>query len=449
MFNTILPYEQQFALYNSFTQKVIFIIPDLKELLSAAIAEGIDGLAEFHPSFYEYLKTNGFLVESDCDEVARVREMSAKIDNNPANFMLTINPTMNCNFKCWYCYETHIKQSKLTKGVISRIEKFIEKTVALPCLQTFSLSFFGGEPLLYFKDTVVPIIDFAKPTCEKNKVNLTIGFTTNGYLINESILKYFSDNNLCCGFQVTLDGYKEEHDKVRYVNSNKGSYTEIIKNVRALILNKHFVRLRINYTDKNIYNTHKIAKEFIDIDKELRDKHLIVDFHRVWQNTSEGDISDIVQKNIDLFLEEGLIAQGNSSLNNVVDSCYADKRGSVVINYNADIYKCTARDFTKENRAGYINNEGDLIWENDYQEKRMNIKFKNKPCQTCRILPICGGGCSQHALEHENTDYCIFKGDEEEKTKLIKNKIDDILRSPRPQISTMPIDTPAFHAEYS
>ena len=52
----------------------------------------------------------------------------------------------------------------------------------------------------------------------------------------------------------------------------------------------------------------------------------------------------------------------------------------MVINYNADIYKCTARDFTKQNRARYIDDEGELIWENDYLERRMVSKFQNKPC---------------------------------------------------------------------
>lgn len=438
MFNSILPYEQEFALYNSFTQKVIFLASELKELLSAAIIEGIDGLVDYHPTFYNYLKEHEFLVESDCNEVDNVHEMSIKIDNNAETYMLTINPTMNCNFKCWYCYETHIKQSKLNNDIKSRLCKFIEKTVInYSSLQTFSLSFFGGEPLLYFEKTVEPIINFSKHICEQKDVVLTIGFTTNGYLINENILKYFSDNNLTCGFQITLDGYKDEHDKIRYVNVNKGSYSEIIKNIRLLILNKHFVRLRINYTNDNITNTHKIPEEFIDIAKEIRDEYLVFDFHRVWQNIAEGDINDLVQLNMEKIYDKGFIVRGNSSLNNVADPCYADKRHTVTVNYNGDIYKCTARDFTRENRAGYLNNDGELVWENNHLEKRMNIKFKNKPCQTCRILPLCGGGCSQHAIENEENDYCIYKGNEEEKNMVIKSKINDILKDlPKPVASS-------------
>lgn len=116
-------------------------------------------------------------------------------------------------------------------------------------------------------------------------------------------------------------------------------------------------------------------------------------------------------------------------MDSVRNSCYADKRNSATINYNGDIYKCTARDFTKANRAGYINEEGELVWENDYLTKRMDVKFKNKPCLTCKIMPLCNGGCSQHALESliQGKEYCVFNGDENEKNKVIKTKIDEIL----------------------
>lgn len=114
--------------------------------------------------------------------------------------------------------------------------------------------------------------------------------------------------------------------------------------------------------------------------------------------------------------------------NNVVNSCYADKRNSVVINYNGDIFKCTARDFTKAAREGYIDEQGELVWENDSLERRMNIKFKNKPCLSCKILPICNGGCSQHAMENLGKDYCMYDGDEAEKDKVVSAKISEIMR---------------------
>lgn len=424
-----MPYEGKYALYNSFQQKVIFIDPELKELLQAGITEGIDNLGQLHPSFFEYLTNNKFLVSDEINEIEELKKISKEVDDNYKNYMLIINPTMNCNFKCWYCYETHIKESRLAYEEIEKIKKFINAYASKEKLENFTLSFFGGEPLLYFERNVVPIIDHFTATCIKNNISYNIGFTTNGYLINQKFINYFIKNNHSCSLQITLDGYREEHDKVRYVSNRKGSYFEIIDNIKLLINNHFPVTIRINYTNENLANTNKIPQDFLDIKQEIKDKYLKFDFHRVWQNDQIDDLNLVLEKNISEIREFGFMASGTFSPNNILDSCYADKRNSVVINYNGDIFKCTARDFGTEKRAGFISDEGDLIWENDCLERRMTAKFNNKPCLICKIMPLCNGGCTQHALEHleDNTKYCVYHGDEGEKDKVVQTKIREIV----------------------
>ena len=34
---------------------------------------------------------------------------------------------MNCNSKCWYCYETHIKKSRLSAETQGHIVKFVRE----------------------------------------------------------------------------------------------------------------------------------------------------------------------------------------------------------------------------------------------------------------------------------------------------------------------------------
>ena len=57
----------------------------------------------------------------------------------------------------------------------------------------------------------------------------------------------------------------------------------------------------------------------------------------------------------------------------------------------------------------------------------MDSKFKNNPCFSCRIQPICNGGCSQQALEHVGEDYCVVDGDEREKDNIILSQFKQIL----------------------
>ena len=50
------------------------------------------------------------------------------------------------------------------------------------------------------------------------------------------------------------------------------------------------------------------------------------------------------------------------------------------------------------------------------------LRGKNKPCFTCKILPICGGGCSQISMENEGKEYCVKNFDENRKLQLVKNR---------------------------
>jgi uncharacterized protein len=429
-FNTIVLHDENYHLYNSYTQKFLIIDPLLKDLLEASQKESIDQLEDIHPTFYDYLKKENFIIPNEIDEVEKVRSIVNKVDENFDSFLLTINPTMNCNFKCWYCYETHIKKSSFSNEMIYKVSRFIEKTTSNERMQFFNLAFFGGEPLLYFDRDVIPVIKKLQEECVKNLVDYSVSFTTNGYLINDEFINFFKSYKITPALQITLDGYKEKHDLVRYVNSKKGSYDVIIANIKKLLLNSFPVRLRVNYTSENIHDAYKIAEEFNDVPVDIKKKFLLMDFHRVWQDSKNDDILIVVEDNIEKIKENGINVK-HMAPNNVVDSCYADKRNSAVINYNGDLFKCTARDFTTEKRAGFLSEDGDLIWEDDSLEKRMNAKFKNKPCLSCRLLPICNGGCSQHALDaiESGNEYCIYYGDDELKNDVIKSKIKEILES--------------------
>ncbi|WP_346983913.1 radical SAM protein [Chryseobacterium sp. POE27] len=429
-FNSIVYIDDEYYLYNSFNQKFLVIDPILKDLLEASKNENIEDLEEIHPTFYHYLIAEEFIIPLEIDEIEKVKKIAKAVDENQSNFLLTINPTMNCNFKCWYCYETHVKTSKFSQSMIEKVGKFIEKTAMKPAMSYFQLAFFGGEPLLYFKKDVVPVIIKLQEECVKNSVDYSVSFTTNGYLIDDYFIDFFKSRKITPSFQITLDGYREKHDEVRFVSAKKGSYHEIVKNIKRLINNSFFVRLRVNYTSENITDTYKISEEFNDIPADIKQKYLLMDFHRVWQDSQNDNINEIVDENTDRIKENGIQVK-HMTPDNVRNSCYADKRNSAVINYNGDLFKCTARDFTTAKRAGYIDDDGDLIWEDNYLERRMNTKFKNKPCLSCRLLPICNGGCSQHAMEAEEkqTEYCVYYGDDQLKDEVVVSKIKEVVEA--------------------
>ncbi len=418
-FNTSFFYNDKWVLYNSLNNNFILLEPMVYELYQAASNEDkLTEIANYHEELYDILLENGLIIENNINEVELVKELRSKVDFNEEHFHLTINPTMNCNFKCWYCYESHIKNSKLDDINLKRIQSLIDQKTSSG-IKAFTVSWFGGEPLLYYKKNVLPVIKYTYEKCKERDVRLSCTFTTNGYLINDEMIEDFKKYGVS-GFQITLDGNEEEHNKVRYVHKNKGSYREILTNIFKLCENDFHVSLRINYTKDKLDTVNDIYNDVQALKKTAR-KNMKVDFQRVWQTEDTLESREKVLALMSKFSTDGFkVSSVISNVDYVRNSCYADKKNHATVNYDGNVFKCTARDFEGKNREGVLKENGEIEWNQKYYD-RLDAKFKNKPCLSCRLLPICNGGCSQQALEHSK-DYCMYDFDEERKTEVVKNK---------------------------
>lgn len=119
-----------------------------------------------------------------------------------------------------------------------------------------------------------------------------------------------------------------------------------------------------------------IIDDLTDITAEAR-SFLTVHFFRVWQDSQGEDINEIVKDTIGKYRNAGIKAYVYP-LNNVKVSCYGDKLNAAVVNYNGNVYKCTAVNFAKDTREGYVNDTGEIVWENNsYNKRKMrNLKIK-------------------------------------------------------------------------
>lgn len=415
-FNSIIPLNNKLQLvYNAYSNRFIIISSKIKYLNDL-------NLIQRNKSLYNILKQTLCIVNDDLDEIELIKKLQKKCDEDNTFFHLTINPTLNCNFKCWYCYETHISKSSINNKTLNAIKKLITNIITKQIqLTNLSLNFFGGEPFLCF-DRIKEIILFTKNICKSYSKDLLINFTTNGFLLSLDTIEWLSNQSIS-SMQITLDGNREKHNKVRSSNEPNGSYDKIITNVKTLLEKQINVILRINYTTNNILGLENILDDISTLTQNS--KELIeIQFHKVWQASEEAN--NKIDSVINNFVHKGFIAH-KYPLNNVISSCYADKMNGALINYNGDVFRCTAINFSKQQRDGYLNDNGIIIWENNSNVIRRNIKFQNKPCLNCRILPICNGGCSQKALEYKDQDYCILGYDESKKDDAIINRLKDYL----------------------
>jgi len=373
-------------------------------------------IKEVHRALFDFLVEKGFIVEDRIDELQRVKDMVEAIDNDDRVFELHINPTMNCNFNCWYCYETHIKESKMDEATFQNVILFIAKLLEEKKggVERFSLGWFGGEPLLFYKKLVVPILQQAFRLCSRHGVTFHSSITTNGLLVDDHLIETAKGLKLNF-FQITLDGNRQRHDTVRYVSETRGSYRAIVANIKALVKRGYEVLVRINCSPDTLAGLFDIMEDFADLSAEDR-RLFSFSFHKVWQD-GKGVSDETLYAVRSHYRRNGFLVDPSYS-DIVAGSCYGDHRNHAVINYNGEMFKCTARDFTTGNSEGTLNRDGAIVWNPKY-ERRMDSKFKNKPCLECGIMPICNGGCSQQALEHEGIDYCVHDFDEDRKRGVV------------------------------
>ena len=424
-YNSILSITSQSSvLYNSKEDKCIIIKKDMENLMSLSI----DEIKEYNSILYNDLINIKAIIPKNIDELGEVIKKSRIIDNDDTFFKLIINPTMNCNFKCWYCYESHIPGSQLAPKTLDKIYKLIDNIFeSNRNLNGFMLSFFGGEPLMYYNKTTRHIIDYFRSKYEYHKdIEFSITFTSNAYLLNDNIVKHLTEGEESNHFQITLDGGKEEHNKVRDSGKKEGSFNKIIQSVKKLISNKIEVLLRINYTVKNIDSTREIIDYLENISDENK-KYLKIGYFRVWQDDKTINVDDKIKDIKNIYKILGFtVSDDEYILDNLIRPCYADKKNELVVNFNGDIYKCTARDFNQENKYGSLNENGEVDWIQEKLTEWENIKIQSKACQNCRILPLCGGGCHQVNLETKGLDMCQMGFSDADKDEVILRRLSEL-----------------------
>lgn len=395
------------VIYNSLSEEFIIVTKNLN--LNEPIRS---------EKLWNELVSKKILVKDSIDERGIVSGTYNKAVNNNSGFKLIINPTLNCNFRCWYCYESHLADTKMDTHTISSIKNAIKELMSI--YPKFELSFFGGEPFLEFNSIVLPLIEFVDHVSQELGTDYIITFTTNGFLITEEIVNRLKPYKIGLS-QITLDGGPEYHNVTRK-NKKANTFAMIVSNIKRLIRANMPVVLRINATKENIRSAFEIPLYFNDL-KDNEKMLLQILVQQVWQD-AKNDILDSILELYEEFIKIG-IAPWHRRFNYITDICYGDSAHSCVINYDGKIFKCTALDFDKKYVESEITADGKLNFKDSFFRK-LELKKKNPNCINCRIRPICNGGCYKTVLQAKDEDYCLYKTDEEKDT-LIRNLVKEQL----------------------
>lgn len=366
----------------------------------------------------ENLKEGHFLIADDVDEfeVLKLRHnISVYVDDY--KYRMTIMPTLDCNLNCWYCYEKHI-DSRMNEETMDRIVRYTEHLFQSHKVRDFLLDWFGGEPLLYFDEVLYPLSLRLQELAKRYGVHFSNSITTNGVLINQNRINKFKDIQLN-GFQITIDGNRACHDKSRIGKDKKGTYDIIVRNVNDIhrkMPDAH-ISVRTNYANKTLENIHEMIDEIDPTPK------ISFFMQRIWQNKENPEevekVLDMIKKKIN---DRGNVYEDRYYSYGKGHHCYADSYNQVVVNYDGQLYKCTARNFDKKTSVGFLDSEGHAQWNHRFYDRFQRIPFDNEKCRACPIVPVCLGACSQQMWDDPGR---LISCDNTDKIKALEDELYD------------------------
>lgn len=407
---------EETLVFNGLTKK-FFLIPTVHIPLLKKILESPDfyKLKDDFNYFISTLKSNGFLIEDNFDELEFLRKQFETYKESKM-YSLMILTTYNCNFSCWYCVQKH-KNVYLNNLSIDKIKKHIVKYLLENDIKIFHISWFGGEPLLNF-NSIRNICRFAQDFCNKHGISYSCGITTNGSLITSTMAVEMKELGFK-DFQITIDGTKEKHNKTRYNTKIKDSFTIILNNLNLLSNFIPNVELTIRFN----YTIHNLNEEIVTLlDAALIDHKDKVEllFRKVWQEPDSSELSNKIGIIMKMFRQKGYKILHDFD-NIRLTSCYVEHIHYNSIFPNGTVDKCSNKDLN--DTRGYLNDNGEIIWNKYPDENKINIFNFPSECLNCSYLPLCMGPCPRNrkALISENIIRCHIDNKEKIFLEEIKN----------------------------
>lgn len=347
------------------------------------------------------LKKGKFLIDDEVDELQLLRYQMYHSRFDDTQLGITIALTSDCNFRCIYCYEKDsLTPCKMTEETENNIINLLKQQVGK--IKRFTVTWYGGEPLLGL-DSLQKLSKEFMRICDENNIIYTSGIVTNGYLLSLDTYNILKENRVM-NMQITIDGDEETHNRRRPLVGGQPTYQKIMRNLENLPYPTDMrISIRINIDGTNY-------SKGMDVLKELQERDILkkVNPYLAQVMNIEGCYDDETCLNTDIYFElNDEFLQKSNELKMKKDfyqfprrfyaHCGADRENSYIINANGDVYKCWEDIGKSEYCLGNINTGITLSPKRKIDFLTIDATL-DPVCSTCKVLPICMGGCPARRL---------------------------------------------------
>jgi len=417
--------------YNARVGTIALLAKDVAEALQGdgppSEIRGVDELVDL-----------GFLHFSDeLDQIFATYDAA----RNTSALHLTIAPTLECNFACPYCFQNSYRNNRSMSPEVQRATlAFVGARIA-EGRRDVVLDWYGGEPLLA-KDIVLAMTPDIRREVEGAGGTLEqVRIVTNGSLLDASTSKELRDVGVSCA-QVSLDALQYVEGEKRGALGTNGDLSPILANAieAAKFLD---VTLRINVSAENkndipsiiaVLRTHGLARryylarvdDFANESSSVRRQtgspaavrsRLHLPIVQVTSGTRPGTQYEdqsassnkrqsvgprrTIARGMYAKMEQDILAQPETFqqlLNKLTPKkhfCSATSGAMFVIDADGDISRCWESAGVKSDAIGNV-----LAGDQWRKEKSVDAKWAAyhplaySACASCRVLPLCMGGCS-------------------------------------------------------
>lgn len=390
----------------------------------------------------ELLKKRGYLTEMTRQaEETRLADIAVKLHQHSLRQapQYIIMPTYDCNLRCSYCFQDHMRSDPRFGHLLRRMEPEVADRIlaAMPQIEALhglngddrrhrTFLFFGGEPLL---EANRPIVQYLIEGA------LGMGTASFSAVTNATDLHAYRDllsPERISRLQITIDGPPEEHNRRRIYADGSGSYERITRNIDLALDLGVEVSIRLNLDRNNIGDLPALAEDFL---ARGWDRHPRFSTYTAPIRPENGKTSAKTTFNtweLDKFLVEmldrhpelAIIGRPDNSIKskarrifdasgaatpNLRESFCSAHHRMYIFDALGDIYACWERTGDPKIRIGHIEEDGLATLNREVAQLwRSRTVASNPVCRQCRYALHCGGGCAILAVDKTGRYHANF-----------------------------------------
>ncbi len=391
--------------FNGWSTALAEIEPDDLSFVRAMLADP-DGTRCDSPhkrEIREALLVGHYLVEDGEDEVAALRVAVMRDRFRTDELSLTVAPTLDCNFRCDYCYEEHHRVT-MGRAVEEALLRWVEERARR--IGFLHVTWFGGEPTLpRAMEVVERLSEGFLRLAAAHRFEYGAMLVTNGFLLDRARAERLAPLGIH-EVQVTVDGPPPLHDARRALAGGQGTFWRIVGNLRETADLARF-QLRINVDRRNAASALEVVEilEREQLAGKVRPYLAQVTFDgAACGNIQEACFSseEFARAEVELYREAARRSLPLSRYPFRIAGafCTADRASAFVVAPSGALFKCWHEVTVGPERAVGHLLDGEQPFHRINEDRWLSWNPLDLPeCRACRVLPLCHGGCPAEAMK--------------------------------------------------